>query len=190
MFPQSRFRVGLPGRNEFVLSFPIENTNNKLAAGLSPTFLTLKHNIFYTEHWNAAIRGVYIPTSGSKIYGTAHNGYLLNGILAYRIDTFNASVMLGYSSYSTSIANGGERYNTFTPDFAVGWQAKDWLQLYAEVYGQLNTGPRQGPGYNMDAGLLFLFTKDIAADIEMGHRISGHLGNFNVYYGTGLSVLF
>ena len=168
MFPQSKVRIGLPDRNEITFVFPNENTNNKTASGLSSSQITLKHNIFYTEHWNTAIRGVFIPPSGSNIYGTAHEGYTLNGILAYRLNSFNASVMMGYSSFSTSNASGGQRFNTFSPDAIVGWQAKNWLQLYAEVYGQSKSGPKRGPGYNMNTGLLFLFTKNIEADIEVG----------------------
>lgn len=190
MFPQSKIRAGLPGRNEITLVIPNENINTKIASGLSTTQLTVKHNIFYDEHWNAAVRGVYIPASGSNNYGTSHDGYTLNGIVSYRIDSFNASVMLGYSSYSTAAITGGKRFNTFSPDAAIGWQAKEWLQLYAEVFGQTFSGPNQGPGYNIDTGLLFLITKNIEADIEVGHRISGRLGNFNVYYGTGFGVLF
>lgn len=190
MFPQSKVRMGLPGRNEFTVVFPNENTNTKMASGLSATQLSFKHNIFYNEHWNTAIRGMYIPASGSKIYGTAHDGYALNGVLAYRINSFNASVMLSYSSYSTSASMGGKRYNTVSPDALIGWEAKQWLQLYAEVYGQINAGPKQGPAYNMDTGLLFLLSKNIAVDMEVGHRLTGHLGHFNIYYGAGFSVLF
>lgn len=190
MFPQTKVRVGLPVRNEISIVFPNEITNTKTASGTSSTQLTFKHNIFYDEHWNTAIRGVFIPASGSNIYGTAHNGYTLNGILAYRINTFNATVMLGYSTYSKSASSGGKIYNTFSPDVIIGWHAKTWLELYAEVYGQTKTGPTLGPGYNMDTGLLFLFTKNIEADIEVGHRLTGHLNNLNVYYGTGFSILF
>jgi len=190
IFPHTKVRMGLPGRNEFTLFFPNEMTNTKKASGLTASEFTFKHNIFYNEHWNSAVRAMYIPTSGSKIYGTANDGYTLNGVLAYRINSFNASVMLGYSSYSTPAANGGKRYNTFTPDVLIGWEAKKWLQFYAEVYGQTHSGPKQGPAYNMDTGLLFLITKDIEADIEVGHRLTGHLGNFNVYYGAGFGILF
>ncbi len=188
--PQAKVRIGLPGRNEVTVIFPNENTSNQTASGLSASQFSVKHNIFYNDHWNTAIRGVFIPASGSKIYGTAHNGYTLNGIIAYRIHSFNLSGMLGYSSYVTSAANGGKRYNTVSPDVSLSWQANEVLQLYAEIYGQLNTAPNKGPGYNTDAGFLFLLTKNLAADIEMGHRLSGSLNNTKVYYGAGLSVLF
>ena len=190
MYPQSKVRVGLPGRNELTIVIPNEMTNTKAVSGLTSSQLTFKHNVYYNENWNTALRAIFIPASGSQIYGTAHNGYTLNGILAYRAGTFNASVMLGYSSYSTSAASGGKRYNTLSPDVVIGWQAKEWLQLYAETFGQLKTAPNSGPGYNFDTGLLFLLSRNMQVDMEVGHRLSGQLGNYSVYYGAGFGVMF
>lgn len=188
-FPQIKVRIGLPVRNEIAILFPSEITNNRNVSGASATQLAFKHNIFYNENWNTAVRGVIIPASGSRIYGTAHTGYTLNGILAYRFNSFNATLMVGYSSYSTAASSGGKQYHTFSPEFLAGWYAQKWLELYAEVYGQTKTGPKSGPGYNLDTGLLFLITKNIEADIEVGHRLTGNLNNLKVYYGTGFSLL-
>ena len=80
-------------------------------------------------------------------------------------------------------------YKTFNPDASLGWYTKNWLQLYAEAYGQLNTGPQLGPGYNVSTGLLFLLN-EMALDVEVGHRMSGQLGGFRVYYGGGFSMMF
>lgn len=188
--PQTKLRIGLPWRNELGLVFPNEITNSKTASGTNASQIYLKHQIYYGKNWSTGVRVIFIPKSGSKINGTAHNGVTLNGLLGYVQGRFNATAMLSYSSYSTPIASGGKQYSTISPDIALGYYANDWVELYAEIYGQFNTSPSKGPGYNGDGGLLFLITKNFEVDIEMGNRLSGQLENFNVYYGTGFSYLF
>lgn len=190
-YPQSKVRVGLPWRSELSIVLPSEISNSAIkSTGLSSTVLALKHNMAYGEHWNSAVRAVYIPASGSAHYGTANNGYMLNGILAYKLNNINITGMISVSSLSTSDSNGGKQYTAYSPDVSIGWFVLDWLQLYAEVYGQSRTAPKQGAGFNLDTGLLFLKTKYIAADIEIGQQLSGRLGNFNTYYGAGISFMF
>ncbi|MGL5741033.1 MAG: hypothetical protein ACRCXC_00015 [Legionella sp.] len=72
----------------------------------------------------------------------------------------------------------------------MGWYVKNWLQLYTEVYGQTRTGPERGPGYILNSGVIFLISQYIALDMEVGQRLSGELGNFNTYYGGGISCMF
>ncbi|MCW8397306.1 transporter [Legionella sp. PATHC038] len=189
--PQSKTRIGLPWLSELSILFPSERINSHAnILGLFATQLALKHDIAYTQYWNVATRVVYIPASGSKDYGTAHDGYSLNGILAYKTPIFNFTAMASISSWSTSSAAGGVRYNSFSPDVCFGWYARNWLQFYLEVFGQTRTAPNQGAGYNLDTGLIFLITKDFAIDMEIGKSLSGELGNFNTYYGGGVSFMF
>ncbi len=191
LYPQTKIRIGLPWRSEVSILLPSEISNSRLKfSGLDSTFLAFKHNITYSDSWNSALRLVYIPSSGSSNYGTNKNSYMLNGILVFNKNNFNITTMLGVASLSDSERNGGRRFNTFNPDILVGWYPKSWLEYFAEIYGQTRTGPRQGPGYNLDTGLLFLINKNIAADVEMGKRLSGQLGNFNTYYGCGISFMF
>ncbi|WP_162265584.1 transporter [Legionella santicrucis] len=191
LWPQSKIRIGLPWRSELSILFPSEKTNPSLnLAGLSTTQLALKHEITYTKHWNIATRAVYIPASGGKHYGTAKDGYWLNGILAFRHKNINMTAMVGFLSFSTSKDDGGRSFNSFSPDVLIGWFAQNWLEFYAEVYGQTSTGPNRGPGYNLDAGVIFLITKDIAIDMGIGKRLTGTLGNFNTYYDSGISFIF
>ena len=191
LYPQSKFRFGLPWDNEILIIFPNNNTNSVTQTqGASATELAFKHSFGYTEHWISAVRAIYIPPSGNPTYGTAKAGYTINGILSYRYKQFNASAMLSGARLSTSVSDGSKYYNTFDPDFTVGWQVTKWLQPYAEFYGQTHTAPGVGSGFNLDTGLLFLFNKNFEADVEFGHRLSGHLGNFNNYYGAGFSFMF
>lgn len=189
-YPQAKVRIGLPWRSELSVILPSEITNSYThISGLSSAEIGLKHNIAYTDHWSTAIRALYLPASGSKHYGTSSDGFALNGILAYKIYQINITAMASVATLSTPKAMGGKRFNTFNPDIAMGWYITHWLQLYGEVYGQTRSAPNLGAGYNLDTGFLFLMTKYIAADIEVGQRLYGQLGNFNTYYGTGISVM-
>ncbi|CAM2850159.1 Uncharacterised protein [Legionella steigerwaltii] len=190
-FPQSKTRIGLPWLSELAILFPSERINHQVnISGLSTTQLALKHDIAYNKNWNVAGRVVYIPASGSKDYGTARDGYSLNGILAYKTKVFNISAMASISSFSTPSAAGGLRYNAFSPDVCITWYTRNWLHVYFEVFGQTRTAPDQGAGYNLDTGFIFLVTRDFAIDMEIGKRLSGQLGNFKTYYGGGVSFMF
>ncbi|WP_160160769.1 transporter [Legionella sainthelensi] len=191
VWPQSKIRIGLPWRSELSILFPSEKANPNLnLSGHSATQLALKHELIYTKHWNIATRAVYIPASGDVHYGTAKDGYWLNGILAFRHKSVNMTAMIGFSRFSTSKEDGGAGFNSFSPDVLVGWFAQNWLEFYAEVYGQTRTGPNRGPGYNLDAGVIFLINKSIAFDVGIGKRLAGTLGNFNTYYDSGISFMF
>jgi len=190
VYPQIKTRIGLPWRSELAILLPSEISNSRTQKmGLLPMALALKHNLGFNEYWNSAVRFIYIPASGSKHFGTTTDGYVLNGIAAYGTKTFNLTLMVGASSLGSSKINGGRRYTTFSPDVTLGWYAKNWLELYAEVYGQTRTEIDLKPGYNLNTGLLFLLNKYMAADVEIGKRISGRLANINTYYGAGISFL-
>ena len=116
-YPQSKVRVGLPWRSELSVVLPNEKTDSKKhISGLTFTQLALKHNIAYNNHWNTAIRFDYAPASGSKYYGTQQNGYTLDGILAYTINSISITAMMSVASLSTAKANGGKRYYSINPD--------------------------------------------------------------------------
>ncbi|WP_128130418.1 transporter [Legionella sainthelensi] len=85
------------------------------------------------------------------------------------------TAMIGFSRFSTSKEDGGAGFNSFSPDVLVGWFAQNWLEFYAEVYGQTRTGPNRGPGYNLDAGVIFLINKSIAFDVGIGKSLAGTL---------------
>ena len=93
--------------------------------------------------------------------------------------------MLGFATQTTSVDAGGERFNSFNPDFLVSWQTSSNFQLYAEFYGQTKTSPENSDGYNADGGFQYLLTENIEIDIEYGVRLAGELGGFSHYFGAG-----
>ena len=104
-------------------------------------------------------------------------------------EQINISGMLGISSLSQLVESGWQSYYSVNPDLIFSWSQKQFT-IYVEAYGQSRTGPDQGSGYNMDAGILYLVKKNIAVDCSVGHQLSGDLGGFQSYVGAGLSILF
>lgn len=97
--------------------------------------------------------------------------------------------MFGVSSQTQAINDGGKRYTSVNPDLVLSW-TKEKISVYGEIYGQSKTGPQNGSGFNADAGILYLIRKNIVIDLEAGHRLSGVLGGFSHYVGTGISIQF
>jgi len=190
-FTSSELRLGLADRYELNILLPNYIVQTKpTVAGFSPITLRVKHEIKSNEKWVFSIEGFATLPSGTATYGSRRVGETFNGIFSYNLSTeFNISGMFGVSSQSEPINSGGQRYFTVNPDLVLAW-SKDKLSLYGEMYGQSKTGPQEGSGFNMDAGVLYLIRKNIIIDLEIGHRISGELGGFNHYVGTGISIQF
>lgn len=189
--PQGELRIGLPRDNEFEVIFPnyIHQTVSP-RAGFGITGVGLKHQIWYNEKWITAIDGLLILPSGSTAFGDTGTGGTVNGIVTYNVTSeFGVSFMLGVTSQTESVFDGGKRFTSVNPDLVLSW-TKNRLGIYGEAYGQSKTGPGQGSGFNMDAGILYLLAKNMTFDIEVGQRISGTLGDLSHYVGTGLTVEF
>lgn len=190
-FPAAELRLGLANRYEINIYLPnyVVQTEPS-AAGFTPVALGLKHEVVANEKWVFALEGFAILPSGTATYGSRRLGEAFYGVFSYNLSsTINVSGMLGGSSQSESIVNGGQRYFSVNPDLVLAW-SKEKISLYGEVYGQSKTGPQEGSGFNMDAGVLYLIRKNIVIDLEIGHKISGNLGGFNQYIGSGISIQF
>jgi hypothetical protein len=190
-FPQPEFRIGLPYRNEIFLfpsNYNIQSQYPRI--GYSAAAIGAKHEFGYNDKWIAAILGFLTLPSGSRGFGSANYGGELNLVSTYNISPNLAlTLMLGVSSDTLPHYYGGERFNSLNPDMLLAYQFNDWFQLYGEVYGQTNSGPGLGAGYAFDTGLMFLPTRRIEWDIEVGQNFYGKTG-FNNYIGTGIGIFF
>ncbi|CEG56830.1 transporter [Legionella fallonii] len=189
--PEALLRIGLANRFEFSVLMPnyIHQTIFP-HHGLSATSLGIKHEIATGEKWVTSMEGFVILPSGSAAFGSRKTGATVNSLFGYNLTAeFNLSGMLGVSSQSQPIDSGGHSYWTVNPDLVLSWSTNK-ISLFAEIYGQSKTGPHEGSGFNSDAGILYLIRKNIAIDLEVGHRISGTLGGFDRYIGTGISIQF
>lgn len=190
--PQAELRLGLPAKTELAIIFPsYTHQTQPPHGGWGPAVVGLKHELGYNEKWLGSVEGLVILPSGSEAFGSDGLGGTINGIVDYNItNSLNLTFMLGISTQTQPYGSGGQRFNTINPDLLLAWQVNDKLQTYAEVYGQSKTSPTSGAGFNADAGIQYLFTPTLVSDLEAGQRISGQLGQFNNYFGAGLSWLF
>lgn len=189
--PQSLLRYGVADTwevNIFLPNYVYQNTDP--GRGFAPVSLGAKHLISSSSQWVASVDGYLIIPSGSANFGSEGVGGIINGIFSYNISSsINLSGMLGISSQTQSIYAGGYRYSSINPDIVLTW-SKEKINVYAEIYGQSNAGTLNGSGFNMDGGILYQVKKNVVLDLELGHRISGTLGVFSHYVGTGISVQF
>lgn len=189
--PEMEIRFGLPDNFEFVL-YPPNYYNESVypRVGFGPTSLAVKHILASGSKWVASVDLYTILPSGSAFWGSQKPGGDISGILTYNLSNeISMSGEFGVSSTSLPVNYGGISFNSFNSDIVLSWN-KDKLSLYVEAYGQSKTSPYDGSGYNSDAGIIYLFRKNIAVDLEVGQRLSGALGGFNTYFGTGISIQF
>jgi hypothetical protein len=189
--PQTVYRYGMADQFEVVMLFPsYVHQNIDPHVGFGATTLGVKHQLTANQTWITTIEGLFTLPSGSSAFGSQNPGAVFNGIISYNISsTVALTGMFGISSQSEPVSSGGQSYTSFNPDIVLSW-AKDKLDLYVEVYGQSSTGPDEGSGFNMDAGVLYLIKKNISLDLEFGQRLTGDLFGFNQYIGTGIAIQF
>ena len=190
--PQTDLRLGLPARTELVILFPdYTRQTTRPHAGWGPTAVGLKHELGYNAKWLGSIEGLVVLPSGSAAFGSDGMGGVINGIVDYSFSsTLSLTFILGVSTQVLPYNAGGQRFNSVNPDLVLVWQVTPQFQTFGEIYGQSKTGPHQGAGFIADAGIQYLWTPNLASDLEAGQRISGKLGNINNYFGAGLAWLF
>jgi opacity protein-like surface antigen len=190
-FPDSQFRFGLPGSNEFTLLPPNYIRYNGEISGYTATVLGLKHQFPNENNLNYTVEGIFTLPTGDRNFGSDGLGVALNGIVNYGFTAaFSVAMMVGITSETTSSNAGGDRFTSFNPDLVFSWQVNDNLQIYAETYGETKTAPHAGSGFNADAGIQYLPSPNIELDIEYGQRLSGELGGFAHYLGAGGGIRF
>ena len=194
-FPQALLRVGLPFRSEININMPnyflqqMDGFRN--LSGFTTTELLLKHQFPISGKWTYGVNAQLALPSGSSNFGDRGTGGTLSGIVNYDItSSFSLTLMLGIGTQTTSFNEGGERFNSVNPDLVATWLIRDTLQFYVEIYGQSQTGPGEGSGYNADGGFQLLLNKNIEIDIEYGTRISGTLESLGHFVGCGAAVRF
>ena len=199
-YPQAEVRVGLPGRNEFVI-LPQNYNRQRMGAasgspaqeitGFSAVTLGLKHELGYTRHWLGAVEALFTLPSGGSAFGSRGLGMAFNGVAAYApSEQIGLSLQLGLSSQTNPELAGGGRFTSLVSNFVATWQPAERLQFYGEIYGQSSTGPGKGAGYNADGGIQYLITPSWEVDLEGGVRLIGDLGGLTHYFGAGMGFFF
>jgi hypothetical protein len=192
-YPQGFVRIGLD--NKFEIDFLLPNYvhqkfQHQSERGFNASILGIKHEISSSSNLVISIDSYVILPSGSAAFGSRSVGGIFNGVFTYNLNSeISLSGMLGGSTSSQSIEEGGEYYSSINPDLVLSW-SKEKINIYGEIYGQSKTAPDQGSGFNMDAGVLYSLRKNIVIDLSIGKRISGELFGFTRYISTGISLQF
>ncbi len=191
LYPQAEFRIGLPKNSEIIVllpSFTQQSINPD--SGLGATSVGYKRIVAGTNQWIATAEGVLTLPSGSRNYGSKGYGETINGIFNYNLTSeFSVTSMLGVSYQTDPIFNGGGRFLTVNPDVILSW-SKDKVQIYGELFGQSKTAYDQNSGFNVDVGIMYLVRPHFMMDLTVGQRISGSLGGYSHFVGTGMAILF
>ncbi|MFI4956605.1 MAG: transporter [Gammaproteobacteria bacterium] len=193
--PEAQLRFGLPGSNELTLLPPtfldVFGSDGAAQSGYTATVLGWKHQFPNVAKFSYSAESIFTLPSGSDAVGSDGLGFAANGIINYSFtDIFSVAMMLGYTTETTSTNSGGDRYSSVNPDVVFTAQTSQDLQFYAEFYGQSKTAPDGSFGFNADAGVQYLVGKNIEVDLEYGQRLSGQLGGFAQYIGTGAGLRF
>lgn len=188
-FPQLELRAGLPADTELFVLTPNYNLETVAPhAGFNATTLGIKHVFHYTDKSVWTAEAEVTPPSGGATFGSGNWGGIINGIATYNVtNTLSASLQLGVSSQTWPSAYQSQRYNSFNPDGIVSWQINPKTSLYGELFAQTQVAPHQGAGMNFDGGIVYLLTNRLSIDAEIGQRITGELGGYDNYIGTGLA---
>ena len=147
--PNAVLRLGLPTKNEFIVLLPNYTHQSQQPPTQGETAMTLgfKHQLGYNDKWIVAVEEYITPPSGGVAFGSAGTGTTINGIMNYSVNKKPSfTSMLGGSTQTQPKLSGGGRYSSVNPDFVLTYSLKDKLNLYAEVYGQSQTGLEQGWG--------------------------------------------
>ncbi len=188
-YPNAEFRVGIPYNSELSLQFPnFIHQSFYPHSGFAPSIVGIKHLVSFNATLQTAVEALVTLPDGSTAFGNNGPGLAINGILSYTPNQkINFTFQFGGSTQAESSLNNGGRYNSVNPDLVFTYSPTDRLDLYAEVYGASSTGAHQGSGFDVDGGLIFLVLPNFSVDFEGGQRISGQLGGFDHYVGTGLA---
>ncbi len=183
--PQLELRFGLPDGNELVLLPPniTHGTNSGTVYG--GTTVGFKHEWGYSRHWIGASEALVTTPRAKGPPGTPDGGWgeAVNGIVGYSVSRhFGLGFMLGVSSLTGA---NNRRYESLNPDLTATWLLDPRCQLYAELYGQSQTGYGLGAGFDADGGIQYLLTRHFEVDAELGQQVSGLLGQHRDYWGVG-----
>lgn len=190
-FPATELRFGLLNDNEWFITLPNYIYPSNWHSGFQTTITGLKHQLINNSQWVIAVETLLVLPGGSAIYGDKAIGVIFNGIIIYTLNSqWSLSGMMGATTQTDPRAAGGQRFNSLNPDWVLSYAPTEKIMTYVEVYGQSKTSAAQGAGFNIDEGLLLLFTPNIVLNTSITERLSGNLGGFERYISAGLAVKF
>lgn len=190
--PELNLRFGLSKNTEFVSIPPnyIHQTVSPIS-GNTPTWMAIKHRFYTNKKWIITGEAAVSPASGSRTFGSPHLEAALIGILFHQINKkLSWQVQMGLTELSDPAISGGNRYQSFNPNFLINYTFKDKISLYLEFFGQTKTSSTEAFGLIEGLGLVYLLNQKTTLDIEFYQRITGEILGFEHFVGAGITRLF
>jgi hypothetical protein len=190
--PFGNLRLGLPANTEiFAISPNYTRETIFPKSGFGPTSVGLKHVLFSKGKGMVTAYGFVTPPSGGNGFGTRRWGGYVSSILNYELT--EKIGLVGEFSFTTTVeppVNGGQRFSSFNPDFFISYNPVDYIEIFAELYGETKTGYQQGSGFIGHIGFIYLIKKNWTIDLEAGQRIYGLVLDVERFVGVGTSIKF
>lgn len=191
-FPELSIHLGLSKNSEFVV-----NTSNYVqqtiypTSGTTPTWLGIKHKIFYNKNWVITGGGLVSPPSGNSAFGSPHLEGTINGIVYHQVNKELAwQIQLGFNQLSDPAISGGRLYQSINSNFLISYTFKDKINVYLESLGQTKTSSSESFGLIQGIGLIYLFNSKTTFDVEFYQRITGKVLELQHFIGAGMTHLF
>lgn len=183
--PSTLWKYGV--NNIFEIRVITEYAYNKetdsIARGFKPVIAGLKMNLCHEKGIlpeTSIITQVKISKLASKDFKAK---YLAPDILLLFQNTVNDKIDIGYNAGAIWDSETGKPTYEYTlsPNIKVSDKMKVFFESFAYIL------PHERPDHWVDAGLMFLLTKNIQLDVAGGYELSAH-NHYHAYYETvGLS---
>ncbi|KTC81394.1 transporter [Legionella brunensis] len=190
-FPQGEFRIGLPGHNEIGLFLSNYNRINEAPfSGYSPFSFDFKHPFSYGQNWIFTGSGTVIFPGGSSAFGSESLGIAISGIGIYAFnEQWSATAMLEGGSFTNPTLEGGGRYTSLLPDVLISYAPIEKISLYAEIYGQSQTGPHESGAVIVDCGFIYMLKSMMALDFGVYQQLTNNPNQYNNSVIAGITLV-
>lgn len=184
--PTALWKYGLLENMELRLTTELvsEKTGETSITGLYPLTVGVKLNLWKEQGVlpeTSVIAQTTLPKVASEEFQEEHLAPTFKLLFTNKI---TPNTDLGYNVVAEWDGNTGEPTYGYT--FCPNFKLNNKLRTFVEAYGYMQQ--QQHPDHWIDAGLLFLVTKNIQIDIAGGYELTAH-NNFHGYFETiGLSL--
>jgi hypothetical protein len=153
--------------------------NDSTARGFKPFIAGVKINLWHEKGIlpeTSLITQVELPKLASKDF---RSSYLAPDIRLLFQNTVNDKIDIGYNAGAIWDSDTGKPTYEYTLSPSI--KVSDKMKVFFESFAYLL--PHERPDHWLDAGLMFLLTKNLQIDVAGGYELSAH-NHYHGYYET------
>ncbi|MGV3459634.1 MAG: transporter [Flavobacterium sp.] len=162
-----------------VTEFAFYKEDDSIARGLKPVIVGLKVNLWHEKGIlpeTSLITQLQLPKLGSKDF-TAR--LLAPDIRMLFQNTINDKIEIGYNT--GAIWDGEDETPSYEYTFSPSYKVSNKMKVFFESFAYLL--PHERPDHWVDAGFMFLLSKNLQLDFAGGYELSAH-NRYHGYYET------